>query len=297
MTSASIHYYPRIPDPSPALNHPPTTLWTTMAKGGCENCTGGPFKGFCPFSLVLFTGTAISYVRYIQSKTKGPKEPFRVVFVLGGPGAGKGTQCEILSKNLHWAHLSAGDLLRAERQKEGSELADIINSNISAGKIVPSEITVQLIKNAMLELWAKNGQTKFLIDGFPRSEGNVNAWKDVVGDAAVVERVLFFECPEDVLTSRLLERGKTSGRNDDSIVSDIIFDVFHAVDKCVISYTHGTKLLIAVLKDVIRKRFATYRDESIPIIEMYKKEGKVNKIIADRSIDDVYKEVESLLKD
>jgi hypothetical protein len=73
--------------------------------------------------------------------------------------------------------------------------------------------------------------------------------------------------------------------------------VFHAVDKCVISYTHGTKLLIAVLKDVIRKRFATYRDESIPIIEMYKKEGKVNKIIADRSIDDVYKEVESLLKD
>ena len=72
--------------------------------------------------------------------------------------------------------------------------------------------------------------------------------------------------PEDILTSRLLERGKTSGRNDDSI-------------------------------DVIRKRFATYREESMPIIEMYEKEGIVKKIIADRSIDDVYKEVEALLKE
>lgn len=117
-----------------------------------------------------------------------------------------------------------------------------------------------------MELWSQNGQTKFLIDGFPRSEGNVSAWNDVVGDTALVERVLFFECPEDILTSRLLERGKTSGRSDDSI-------------------------------DVIRKRFNTYREESMPIIEMYEKKDIVAKIIADRSIDDVYKEVEALLRE
>ncbi|KAL7542719.1 hypothetical protein ACHAWF_007232 [Thalassiosira exigua] len=242
---------------------------------GCSHCTQGPSsKGFCPFSLVLFAGSAFSYVRYLKGKSDKKKksvvvsfdERFRVVFVLGGPGAGKGTQCELLSKNLGWAHLSAGDLLRAERKKEGSELADVINANISAGKIVPSEITVTLIKNAMEELRAEKGQTKFLIDGFPRSEGNVNAWKEVVGEKANVESVLFFECPEDILTSRLLERAKTSGRVDDSI-------------------------------DVIRKRFVTYRDESMPIIEMYKKEGKVKKIIADRSIEEVYKEVESIVTD
>ena len=107
---------------------------------------------------------------------------------------------------------------------------------------------------------------KFLIDGFPRSEGNVNAWKEVVGERANVESVLFFECPEDILTSRLLERAKTSGRSDDSI-------------------------------DVIRKRFVTYREESMPIINMYEKEGKVRKIIADRSIEEVYKELELIVKD
>lgn len=248
---------------------------------------GSSCKGFCPFSLVLFAGTAFSYVRHLQNKSSEKKtihqsdekpthqsptastmasEPFRVVFVLGGPGAGKGTQCQLLSDNLGWAHLSAGDLLRAERKKEGSELADVINANISAGKIVPSEITVTLIKNAMEELSGEKGQTKFLIDGFPRSEGNVNAWMEVVGDKANVESVLFFECPEDTLTSRLLERAKTSGRSDDSI-------------------------------DVIRKRFVTYREESMPIIKMYEKEGKVRKIIADRSIEEVYKEVEVIVKD
>ena len=195
----------------------------------CKHCTKGTSSlGFCPFSLALFAGTALSYVKYLQNKSSkksttssSSSEPFRVVFVLGGPGAGKGTQCTLLSQNLGWAHLSAGDLLRAERKKENSPLADIINSNISAGKIVPSEITTQLIKNAMVELRETQGQIKFLIDGFPRSEGNVTAWKEVVGDdaEAVLEYVLFFECPYDILTSRLLERGKTSGRSDDSLVS------------------------------------------------------------------------------
>lgn len=227
--------------------------------------------GFCPFSFLFFAGSAFSYVRYLHYKSSkrsmaSSGELFRVVFVLGGPGAGKGTQCQLLSENLGWAHLSAGDLLRAERKKEGSELADVINKNISEGKIVPSEITVTLIKNAMAELREVKGQVKFLIDGFPRSEGNVTAWKEVVGEKANVECVLFFECPEDILTSRLLERAKTSGRNDDNI-------------------------------DVIRKRFATYHEESMPIIKMYEGEGKVRKIIADRSIEEVYKEVEALLQE
>mmetsp|Transcript_2461 Transcript_2461/g.3763 ORF Transcript_2461/g.3763 Transcript_2461/m.3763 type:complete len:246 (-) Transcript_2461:79-816(-) len=244
-------------------------------SSSCTHCTSGTkSKGFCPFSLFLFAASAIPYVRYLQNKSKKrimtttsseSEEPFRVVFVLGGPGAGKGTQCQLLSENLGWAHLSAGDLLRAERKKEGSGLAEIINKNIAEGKIVPSEITVTLIKNAMAELREGNGQTKFLIDGFPRSEGNVNSWKEVVGDKADVECVLFFECPEDILTSRLLERAKTSGRVDDSI-------------------------------DVIRKRFVTYHEESMPIIKMYEAEGKVRKIIADRAIEEVYKEVEALLK-
>eukprot|EP00560_Eucampia_antarctica_P006336 CAMPEP_0197823366 /NCGR_PEP_ID=MMETSP1437-20131217/706_1 /TAXON_ID=49252 ORGANISM="Eucampia antarctica, Strain CCMP1452" /NCGR_SAMPLE_ID=MMETSP1437 /ASSEMBLY_ACC=CAM_ASM_001096 /LENGTH=276 /DNA_ID=CAMNT_0043422499 /DNA_START=63 /DNA_END=893 /DNA_ORIENTATION=+ len=266
---------------------------------------------FCPFSMFLFVSSASLYTKCVLGRSSlssssdkacpvtssssdsssdsssnggvAVKKKDQVVFVLGGPGAGKGTQCELLTERLPgWAHLSAGDLLRAERQKSGSELAVLINSKISAGQIVPSEITVRLLQNAMADIRSQTTIkavdppiTKFLIDGFPRSEENANVWKQQVGNNnndndnddndVTVEFVLFLDCPEDTMTSRLLERGLTSGRNDDNL-------------------------------EVIRKRFQTFRKESMPIVDMYEKEGKVRKFKADRSVEDVYKEVEALIK-
>ena len=93
----------------------------------------------------------------------------RVIFVLGGAGSGKGTQCAKLVENHGFVHLSAGDLLRAERDS-GSENADLINKYIAAGEIVPVEITCGLIKTAMEKHgWEK---ARFLIDGFPRNKNN-----------------------------------------------------------------------------------------------------------------------------
>lgn len=70
---------------------------------------------------------------------------YEVVFVLGGPGAGKGTQCSLLVERYGLIHLSAGDLLREER-KRGTELASMINTYIKEGKIVPAEVTVGLLR-------------------------------------------------------------------------------------------------------------------------------------------------------
>ena len=90
-------------------------------------------------------------------------------FVLGGPGCGKGTQCANLVRDLGFVHLSAGDLLREERDS-GSKDAELINNIIKEGKIVPVAITVNLIKKAMIKHgWRKK---KYLIDGFPRNEDN-----------------------------------------------------------------------------------------------------------------------------
>ena len=76
---------------------------------------------------------------------------YDVIFVLGGPGAGKGTVCHHLTVNYpgEWVHLSAGDLLRAERAKPGSALADQINKIINEGGIVPADVTVGLLSAAM----------------------------------------------------------------------------------------------------------------------------------------------------
>merc|ERR1719281_92705 len=78
----------------------------------------------------------------------------RVLFVLGGPGAGKGTQCAKVVENFkRWAHVSAGDCLRAERNDPTSKDGEIISQNIKEGKIVPVEITVKLLMKAKTASW------------------------------------------------------------------------------------------------------------------------------------------------
>ena len=119
----------------------------------------------------------------------------KVWFVLGGPGAGKGTQSLLLNERKGYIHLSAGDLLRAERDS-GSENGDLINEIIKRGDIVPVEITVNLLKTAMEE---KGWGSTFLIDGFPRNEDNVRGWTEVIGDSAEVKGVLFFDVDEEVM--------------------------------------------------------------------------------------------------
>ena len=90
-----------------------------------------------------------------------------VVYVLGGPGAGKGTQCANLVRDYGFTHLSAGDLLREEQDRKDSEFGSLIKQNIKEGIIVPMEITVQLLENAMTADLEKkeDGKGRFLIDG------------------------------------------------------------------------------------------------------------------------------------
>ena len=225
--------------------------------------------GFCPLSLGLFVGSAVLGIMDAAKKTtektltqsdNNDDPKLQVVFVLGGPGSGKGTQCELLSQRLSgpWVHLSAGDLLRAERKKaDSSELGALIESKISNGELVPSYVTCKLIQGAVEGYRRTKGVTKFLVDGYPRGIENKNVWEEQVTNATV-EFVLFLECPEEIMTGRLLERGQTSGRVDDANI------------------------------DVIRKRFRTYQQETAPIVEAYEKMGKVVRVQADRPVEDVY---------
>eukprot|EP00929_Paragymnodinium_shiwhaense_P118206 TRINITY_DN9003_c0_g1_i2.p1 TRINITY_DN9003_c0_g1~~TRINITY_DN9003_c0_g1_i2.p1 ORF type:complete len:226 (+),score=37.84 TRINITY_DN9003_c0_g1_i2:78-680(+) len=168
--------------------------------------------------------------------------PPKVLFVLGGPGAGKGTQCAKIIENYpKWAHVSAGDCLRAERNNPDSEDGKLINGFIQEGKIVPVAITVNLMIKAM-NAHKVDGKTCFLIDGFPRNLDNVTGWEETVGEKARVCGVLFYEVTEETLEKRLM--GRDEGRSDDNI-------------------------------EVIRKRFKTYQTETMPIVDAYKAGEKV----------------------
>lgn len=186
-----------------------------------------------------------------------------VLFVLGGPGAGKGTQCTNLVRDYHFTHLSAGDLLRAEQDRPDSQFGQLIKDYIKEGKIVPMEVTVQLLENAMTEKVRKNktGKAKFLIDGFPRKMDQAVKFEETVCKA---RGVLFFDCPEEEMQKRLLKRGETSGRSDDNIES-------------------------------IKKRFKTFVDTSMPVVDKFERDGKVMRVLATKGPDEVYRETRTKL--
>jgi len=192
------------------------------------------------------------------------KSKVTVIFVLGGPGAGKGTQCSKLVEGYNFCHLSAGDLLRAEQNREGSEYGELIKTNIREGKIVPSHVTLKLLENAIGEVLKKkrsgeekgwtDGHGRFLIDGFPRNMDQAELFDNEICSSTLV---IFYDTTEDVLTNRLLERAKTSGREDDNIES-------------------------------IRKRFRTYKEVTMPVIKHYQTQSKVAELDCSGTIDEVY---------
>ncbi|XP_026170398.1 UMP-CMP kinase [Mastacembelus armatus] len=189
----------------------------------------------------------------------------QVVFVLGGPGAGKGTQCSKIVENYNYTHLSAGDLLREERAREGSEVGQLIASYIKEGKIVPVKITISLLRKAMEETMKKDEKMfRFLIDGFPRNEDNLQGWNSDMNGKADVKFVLFFDCGNEVCINRCLERGKSSGRTDDN-------------------------------RESLEKRIQTYLQSTRPIIEQYEKQGKVRTVDASRSVAEVFADVKAIL--
>lgn len=106
----------------------------------------------------------------ITSRTQplfSPKD-CKVIFVLGGPGSGKGTQCARLVDEYGFVHLSAGDLLRAEQNRKGSQFGELIDRYIREGQIVPQEITIKLLENAIKDKLGNEAKGRVLIDGFPR---------------------------------------------------------------------------------------------------------------------------------
>jgi len=196
-----------------------------------------------------------------MAPTKPDLTPLReaklpVIFVVGGPGCGKGTQCERIVAQYGYTHLSSGDLLR-EAVQSGSERGKALNAIMERGELVPLEEVLALLAEAMLsKLSTSKG---FLIDGYPREQAQGVQFEETILPCT---KVLYFEVPDEVMVERLLNRAKTSGRVDDN-------------------------------EETIKKRLATFHQHSEPVIQHY--QHKCSTIVATAPPDVVFQEVKKVL--
>ncbi|KAK8726234.1 hypothetical protein OTU49_010443 [Cherax quadricarinatus] len=179
-----------------------------------------------------------------------------VIFVLGGPGCGKGTQCDKIVQKYGYTHLSSGDLLR-EEVSSGSERGKTLNAIMEKGDLVPLEVVLDLLAEAMVKRVSTS--KGFLIDGYPREQAQGVQFEQRILPCT---KVLYFEVPDEIMVERLLHRAKTSGRVDDN-------------------------------EETIKKRLATFHKHSKPVVDYYK--DKCNTIQALSSPDEVFAEVQKAL--
>ena len=189
------------------------------------------------------------------------KKP-KVLFVLGGPGSGKGTQCLNLVSAYHFKHLSAGDLLR-EEVRRGSALGEEINDYIKKGHIVPGETTVRLLRQAMEERgWHKH---VFIIDGFPRTFQNLQNWTSTLESDVEVIGVLFLSCSEESMKRRIMKRGETSGRADDN-------------------------------EETFKARIRVYVEETQPVVDHFRQIDRLYEVSAEGSVEEGFEEVRQVVE-
>ncbi|HYG52543.1 MAG TPA: adenylate kinase [Flavobacteriales bacterium] len=184
------------------------------------------------------------------------------IVLFGPPGAGKGTQSENLIKHYGLAHLSTGDIFRANF-KNGTELGLLAKSYMDKGELVPDEVTIKMLENEYDKVPNAKG---FIFDGFPRTEAQAAALdKFLERKSTSITKMLALEVDDEELMKRLLERGKSSGRSDDADPA------------------------------IIRNRINEYNHKTAPLKNYYSKQNKFVSINGIGTVEEIFERLKKSL--
>ena len=184
-----------------------------------------------------------------------------VLIFLGPPGSGKGTQAEILTKKLNFAHLSIGDLLR-ENIVNNTDLGKLASKYVKSGELVPDDLIIDLMDSYITELKDENNVSGIILDGFPRTINQATALENKIKQLNVsIKAVLNLDIADQEILIRLAGRG----REDDK-------------------------------PELIKNRLKVYRNQTEPLLDFYNERSLLETINGDQSETDVSNMIFNVLK-
>jgi adenylate kinase len=185
------------------------------------------------------------------------------IVIFGAPGSGKGTQSDLLIEKYGLHHISTGDVLR-EQIANGTELGKTAESYISKGQLIPDELMIKVLKS-VLENNAEKTSKGVIFDGFPRTIPQAQALNALLKEYNTeIHAVVGLEVADDELVTRLINRGKQSGRSDDNL-------------------------------ETITKRLEVYHNQTSPLRDFYVNEGKYRAIQGVGKVEEIFNTISNAI--
>ena len=206
------------------------------------------------------------------------------IVLMGPPGAGKGTQADVMARNLFVPHISTGDIFRANI-KAGKELGQLANQYISKGDLVPDEVTLAMIKDRLAEDDCAKG---FILDGLPRTIGQADALEAILAEQGKqLDKVVNIDVPEELLIARLCGRRVCRNCSQTYHLENNPPTEAGRCDEC------GGELYQRAddSEETIKNRLEVYRAQSEPLIAYYEQKGLLLSINGNQTINNVLMDI------
>lgn len=211
------------------------------------------------------------------------------VVLMGGPGAGKGTQAKRLQKEMGLPQISTGDLFR-ENLKNQTELGRLAQKYMDAGELVPDEVTVGMVRERLRRDDTADGA---IFDGFPRTIAQANALEELLAEMdQSVNVVPYIHVDRDVLLKRL------AGRWTCPVCGRVYHELFNPPEVEGICDLDGAELYQREddTVETQRRRIEVYFEQTAPLLDYYRRKGLLVQIDGEQSIDDVFEDLQDAIE-
>jgi adenylate kinase len=212
----------------------------------------------------------------------------KIIVLMGAPGAGKGTQARLLQERLHLPQISTGDIFRALKE-EHTPLAEEVRAIMEAGKLVPDDLTIRVVRERTARDDCKNG---YVLDGFPRTPAQAAMLEKLALEQGKSIKAIEINVPPELLTKRM------TGRRNCPICGEIYNIYFKPPKHDNVCDFHPEVQLRQRADDnpeTVRARLATYEQQTRPLLDYYRQANLLHIVDGTRTPEEIYRDIERIV--